>query len=93
MKATLCRRCTGNTRGERCANFLITLILFANTFYILNIGVVMCIIQAYLQKVLVKFCSMCYHEFITAGKSFAKALQALRQAHFTFCRGGKAPLL
>ncbi len=53
----------------------------------------MCIIQAYLQKVLVKCCSMCYSKFITEGKSFAKALQALRQAHFTFCGGGKTPLL
>ena len=49
--------------------------------------------QAALQKVLVKFCSMCYDEFITAGKSFAKALQALRQAQAAFCRGGKVPRL
>jgi hypothetical protein len=44
-------------------------------------------------KALVKNCSMCYSGFITTGKSFAKCLQALRQAHFTFCRGGKTPLL
>ena len=30
--------------------------------------------QADLQKVLVKFCSMCYDEFITGGKRFAKML-------------------
>ena len=30
--------------------------------------------QAYLQKVLVNFCSMCYHKFITGGKRFAKML-------------------
>ena len=32
------------------------------------------IIQAYWQKVLVKFCSMCYSKFNTGGKRFAKML-------------------
>ena len=43
-------------------------------FHILNIGAVMRIRQADLQKVLVKFCSMCYDEFITGDKRFAKVL-------------------
>lgn len=45
------------------------------------------------KKALAKSCSICYSRFITTGKSFAKSLQALRQAHFTFCRRGKIPLL
>ena len=49
--------------------------------------------QAALQKVLVKFCSMCYSKFITGGKRFAKMLEGLRQARFAFGGGGKTPLL
>lgn len=53
----------------------------------------MCIRQAALQKVLVKFCSMCYSKFIIGDKSFAKVLEGLRQARFAFGEGVKVPLL